>query len=294
MFPCAGTDLRNHRGFRFNRPMGKAGKFLSVLLLPFLVLVAAAPTPQSGPKAAYPQSMAALGDSITQAHNACCTYGDQPAQSWSTGGGQGDGITSHYERLLQLTPGIKGHTFNNAVSGAKVSDLPRQAAAAVAQQVEYVTVLMGANDLCASSVDAMTPIEDFRTRLAEALTILDQARPRPQVAVSSIPNIYQLWSVLRDEPAAAAAWSAGRICQSMLAHSNTEQTRSQVVERELAFNAILTEVCGHYTNCRSDGGAVYNYNFSAADISVRDYFHPSLRGQAILAGITWNAAWERR
>jgi hypothetical protein len=32
---------------------------------------------------------------------------------------------------------------------------------------------------------------------------------------------------------------------------------------------------------------VYNFAFTKAHISTRDYFHPSLAGQAALANITW-------
>lgn len=273
--------------------MAKVAKFLSFLLLPILILIAAAPTPRSAPTAAYPHSMAALGDSVTQAYSACCVHGDYPARSWSIGDGPGDEVTSHYERLLQLTPGIRGKNFNNAVSGAKVSDLPRQAAAAAEQRAGYVTVLMGANDLCAPSLDSMTPVEDFRASVTRALATLDQVRPRPQVFVSSIPDMYQLWNVLRLDRAAQSAWSAGRICQSMLAASNTEDMRRQVVLRELAFNEVLADTCARYESCRTDGGAVYAHGFSASDVSVLDYFHPSLQGQATLADITWQAAWQR-
>ena len=40
-------------------------------------------------------------------------------------------------------------------------------------------------------------------------------------------------------------------------------------------------------NCRYDGGIVAATEFVAADISTRDYFHPSLAGQVKLASITW-------
>jgi lysophospholipase L1-like esterase len=271
--------------------VGKLPRFLSVLLLLILVTLAAAPTPPSAPERAYPGSMAALGDSITRAYNACCVQGDQEAQSWSTGSGPSDGVTSHYERLLQLTPAIRGSNFNNSVSGAKASDVPRQAVEAVGQGAEYVTMLVGANDLCAPSLEAMTPVEDFRSQVSQALAALDEMRPRPRIFVSSIPNIHQLWDVLHNEPAAQQAWSAGRICPSMLAASNTAEMREQVVERQVAFNSVLAETCARYESCRSDGGAVYSHAFNAGDISTLDYFHPSLQGQSKLAEITWKAAW---
>lgn len=267
--------------------MRKVARFLLFPLLFFFVLAGAQPATS----ASYPKSMAALGDSITQATDVCCWYGDHPAQSWSTGAGRFDGITSHYERLLQLQPAILGKNFNDSRSGAKASDLSRQATAAATQGAEYVTILIGANDLCTSSAATMTDVTTFRTQVNQALATLDQMRPRPKVFVSSIPNIYQLWSVLHTSATAQFVWSVAKICQSMLAASNTEDMRQQVVQRQLAFNAVLAETCANYRTCSTDGGAVYNYKFSASDVSVLDYFHPSLRGQATLAEITWNAAW---
>jgi lysophospholipase L1-like esterase len=274
--------------------MGKLARFLTVLLLTILTLVASAPTPPTAPEVSYPRSMAALGDSLTQANNACCRPGDQPAQSWSTGDGPNDGVASHYERLLQLNPAIKGNNVNHSVSGAKASDVPRQAAAAAEHRPEYVTVLIGANDLCTSSVDTMTPVGDFRASLAQALATLDQLEPRPQVFVSSIPNLYQMWNVLREDPAAQSAWSDSGACQPMLATSTTDEARRQVVQRQQAFNTVLAQVCAQFAGCRHDGGAFYAYAPDPADVSVLDYFHPSVRGQAALADITWKAAWQDR
>lgn len=268
--------------------MGKVARFLSFLAVLFFILVSAAPTPT----AAYPRSMAALGDSLTQATNACCAQGNHPAHSWSTGDGKDDGVDSHYERLLRLQPGISGRNHNDSRSGSQVADLPAQAALAASQKAAYITVLVGANDLCTSSVETMTSEAHFAADLNLALGILDQMRPRPQVFVSSIPNIYQLWDVLHADATAQSVWSAAGMCQSMLAGSNTEQMRQLVVQREAAFNAILSNTCAAYANmCRSDGGAVHGYQFTAADVSTLDYFHPSLRGQAKLAEITWDAAW---
>jgi hypothetical protein len=77
----------------------------------------------------------------------------------------------------------------------------------------------------------------------------------------------------------------------MLAATNTDTQRQQVVAREEAFNQILAQECAKYTRCRWDGGAVYNYQFSASQVSTLDFFHPSLSGQAALARVTWAASW---
>src|SRR5215210_2894636 len=111
--------------------------------------------PQASASPPLPGSIAGIGDSITRATDVCCWYGDHPAQSWSTGGGAFDGIRSHYERLVALNPGIYGHNYNDSRAGAKMRDAEGQAQAAVAQQAAYVTILMGANDVCTSSPSTM-------------------------------------------------------------------------------------------------------------------------------------------
>ena len=113
-----------------------------------------------------PASMAAIGDSITRAYDVCCAYGDHPGQSWSTGSTSYDGITSHYERIRQLNSAITGHGYNDAVKGAKMAAAPTQAGQAVGQGARYVTILLGANDLCTSSPSTMTSPDSFRASSA--------------------------------------------------------------------------------------------------------------------------------
>lgn len=258
-------------------------KILVVLLL---VLLAVGLQPA---RASFPRSMAALGDSITRAHSACCQSGDQPELSWSTGSSTPEGIRSHYRRLLKLEPRISRN--NNAVSGATAADLPAQAAAAVSQRAEYVTILIGANDLCASSPASMTSVEEFEGHVMTALATLDERLPRSRVFISSIPDLYQLWAVLHGNSSASGKWAGSNICQSMLGRSNTEADRQLVVQRQQEFHTVLSRACSRFRNCRWDGGAVYGYRFSAEDVSTLDYFHPGIRGQEALAELTWKASY---
>jgi lysophospholipase L1-like esterase len=253
-------------------------------------LFALGPSAQAAPP--LPSSMAAIGDSITQAFDVCCGYGDHPSKSWSTGNDQTDPILSHYERILAANPAIAGNGHNDAVTGARMSDAAGQAAAAVAQQVNYVTVLMGANDACTSSIDTMTSVTDFRSQFQAALDALEAGLPPgASIFVASVPNIYRLWNVLHTNPLAQAVWWAAQICQSMLSPSNIQQDRITVLNRVRGFNSVLAQVCGQYPNCRYDGGAVFGYGFTAGQVSTLDYFHPSQSGQTALARVTWMASW---
>ncbi|WP_457971523.1 GDSL-type esterase/lipase family protein [Arthrobacter sp. D1-17] len=272
--------------------MPKAARFL---LLPFVIVAAftaAQPRPPSSPPAPLPPaaSMAALGDSITRALAVCCSDGDNARHSWSTGDRTGDGVTSHYERLRGLDAAITGRNHNNALSGSRAVHLPGQAETAIQQNVEYVTILTGANDLCASSAATMTSEADFAAHINTALATLRRGLPRARIFVASIPDLYQLWKVLEGNAEAREAWARGT-CPSMLSGGNTEEQRQLVVTRELAFNRILAQACSRYKNCRWDNNALYDFNFSASDVSTLDYFHPSLEGQARLAELTWRASW---
>jgi lysophospholipase L1-like esterase len=239
---------------------------------------------------ALPNSMAAAGDSITRGFDATlfgCLLSDCPNYSWSTGASSS--VTSQYRRVLAANPAVSGHAFNDAKTGAKMADLAGQLQAAAGQGVDYATVLMGANDVCASTISAMTPTATFSTQFESALSGFFQQRPGAHVFVGSIPNVYQLWSLLHSR--ASSTWRTFGICQSMLASSNTEAQRQQVVTREKADNAELQRVCAKFAGCLYDGGAVYNYTFVASEVSTVDYFHPSVSGQNTLARITWAAGY---
>jgi hypothetical protein len=102
--------------------------------------------------------------------------------------------------------------------------------------------------------------------------------------------------VLKDSFTARTVWSLFGVCQSMLANplSTTQadlDRRARVLQREVDFNAVLQSVCGQYARCRFDGGAVFGTTFVASDITARDYFHPSVAGQAKLAAVTWAAGY---
>jgi lysophospholipase L1-like esterase len=264
---------------------------LRILLLVLAVAVLAAPaTAAAAPP--LPNSMASVGDSITQAADVCCWYGDHPTHSWSTGGGAFDGITSHYEHILALKPSIYGHNYNNSKDGARMRDAEGQAQAAVTQGARYVTILMGANDLCTSSTGTMTSVSNFQAQFVAAMNVLATGLPaKSHVFVSSIPDVYQLWLLFHNNLAAELVWSAAGICQSLLSPYNTDVDRQAVRDRESAFNQVLANVCSQYTFCRFDNDATYDYKFSASDVSTLDYFHPSLSGQSKLASLTWRASW---
>lgn len=245
--------------------------------------------------ASFPKSMASTGDSITRAFNTgFFPYLDNPSASWSTG--TSTTVNSQYLRLLKLNSKISGYAYNDAVDGAKMSNLAGQMQKAVAQRVQYVTVLMGGNDFCTSSVGTMTSVATFRSQLTTAMNTLTSGLPSVRVQVVSIPNAYRLWELFKDNFLARSVWAAFSVCQSLLANplSNVAADvarRDAVRQRNIAFNDVLRDTCALYIQCLFDGYAVFNTVFMASDITGRDYFHPSTSGQAKLASVTWAAGY---
>ena len=274
--------------------MRRRTRLLSVPLLLAGLLAVAPVTASSATTEPIPSSMASLGDSITRGFNACGYYVDCTNESWSTGGDSA--INSHYLRILAKNPAISGRNLNDAKTGAKAIDLDGQASTAVSQGVEYVTVLMGANDACTSSESTMTSVTTFRSQAQAALTRLQNGLPTARVFVSSIPDIKRLWFIGKGSFSARTAWSTLSICQSLLANPTSTlkadvDRRARVQQRVVDFNTQLQQVCALNVHCKYDGNATFNYQFVLGEVSGWDYFHPNKSGQTALASTTYSAGF---
>ncbi|MFJ8884155.1 SGNH/GDSL hydrolase family protein [Streptomyces sp. NPDC102402] len=250
-----------------------------------------APSPSPPPTPSWdasPGSIAAVGDSITRGFDACSVLADCPEVSWATG--SDSGVRSLAVRLLGVS-GAASRSWNHAVSGARMAQLPEQMALAAKDRPELVTVMIGANDACRDTVRLMTPVADFRTSFEASMRQLRAAAPKSQVYVSSVPDLKRLWSTGRENPLGKQIWKLG-ICRSMLGDADdmgpaAVARRDAVLERVVAYNEVLREVCARDERCRYDGGAVFDYRFTGAQLSEWDWFHPGRDGQARLAEIAY-------
>jgi lysophospholipase L1-like esterase len=242
-----------------------------------------------------PSSMASMGDSITRGFNASGFFSDWPSRSFSTG--NNTGVSSHYRKILAKNAAISGRNFNDAESGANAADMPAQANLAVGQGVQYVTILIGANDACTSSEAAMTPVATYRGHIDTALATLKAGLPNAKVALISVPDIKRLWQVGMVNSSARSTWSLFGICQSMLANPTStaqadEDRRNRVRQRVIDFNTQLAQACAAYgPNCDFDDNAVFNFPFALSNVSTWDYFHPNVSGQNALANASYAAGF---
>ncbi|SDR18451.1 SGNH/GDSL hydrolase family protein [Thermostaphylospora chromogena] len=249
--------------------------------------VAPAPVAASAPWRV--EVMAALGDSISTGFNACGWFLSCVSRSWSVG--TGSAVDSHYLRLRRAGVVETGGAVNLAVPGATSADLAAQAERAVARGAGYVTVLVGANDVCRDGVAEMTPVEEYRRNVARAFRVLRSEGVR--VFVASVPDLKRLWAVGRRSAVARSFWRLGRVCQSMLARPAStapedRERRNRVRERVIAYNRVLAQECAAYgPGCRYDGGAVFATRFTLGHVSRWDHFHPSAEGQRLIAERTF-------
>jgi lysophospholipase L1-like esterase len=278
---------------------------VATLLAAFALL--AAPASAVAP----PKVMAALGDSITRGFNTevslTCPTGpslDCPKNSWSTG--ENPAVNSQFQRIQAIDPDRNPVAHNDAVSGARASGLNSQAQVAAAQDPDYVTIEIGGNDACRSSISAQTPTATFKSQVKSALNTLVNDDPKVYIQVASIPDINQLHTIFTTpvpDPNALARWSAFNVCQALLANPlSTDpvdvQRRADFRAQVIDYNGALARVCAKFKRCLFDNNAVFNSQFTAADVATlttvgitADYFHPSIHGQANLAETTWNATF---
>jgi lysophospholipase L1-like esterase len=250
---------------------------------------------QPTPRLVLPASMASLGDSITQAAQADGTFGNQPDQSWSTG--RGTHVDSLVNRI-SAESGVTVESTNAAVSGAVSADLADQAATAVSSGAEFVTILVGSNDVCnSSSVDTLPTPADYSANIRAALVVLSEGLPESKILLASMPSIDALYTAGKDDPAAKQAWTSYGVCPIALANPDSldpaDVQRREAVERRVTeMNASLGSVAGEFTNVLFDSGRVQEVEFTLGDLSTADFFHPSVAGQNLLVDVEWSLITE--
>jgi lysophospholipase L1-like esterase len=247
-----------------------------------------APTPTpTGPAS----TVAVVGDSLSRGFNACDHYGDCPAASWA--GGSDPRIDSVSTRLGALLDGpVAVHSF--ARSGARVDDLRRQVASAVATDPDLITLLIGANDVCRASLDEMTPTADYSAAITAALQQIGLYAPDAVVLVASVPDVTGLVEVAGGDPTARFLWSHAGGCATALADPQSTgfdsvERRRAVAERIGEYDTVLAGACVALPRCVYDDGALNDYRFRLDQLSALDRFHPSVRGLHDLALLEWQA-----
>lgn len=230
--------------------------------------------------------------------------------SWSTGINNGGRVLSHAGRLAALK-GKHAHfpVFNAALSGDAAQDvideqLPRlrnwSLATVKKDYPDYVTLLIGANDVCADDVEGMTSVSEFYSRLDLILYELSSKSPKTKILLSKLPNI----ELLRSKAARATLmgwgefkrcedlWKFASLCPTLTTIDDPEQ-RLEVARRIDDFNLVMSDLTQRLSGFDVPVKVVsktYREEFSANDLSM-DCFHPNAVGQDKLSRATWEESF---
>lgn len=212
----------------------------------------------------------ALGDSITTAFNAKNPQ-DNWEHSWATGDAYG-----HAAKLAALYPQLFVEQHNVAVSGARAVDLRRQVERLVKVEPDYVTLLVGANDLThGMQLPTRSLVTGYKAEVGDALARIIAASPRCMIILAGVPNQAQLLELL---PFDFDARLIGPL-------------RVMYLERWEALNAALADLAQrHAANVRFSAAPALA-KFGSEHLSLLDRYHPSPLGQRYLAELTWRDGW---
>jgi len=282
-----------------------------------------------------PQAMAVLGDSISEAMLTNFSLENPPStgdfmamlgialstfssdvrinrfrnkyankdKSWATGLNYSNFVYSHYERLLEHDSSIKG--FNFAISGHKSKDLMGQIDKFLATEenenvnIEYVALLMGANDLVAHTIDKITPALKYIANIEAGLVKILEANGNRRILIVGIPHIIDVF-IESAEMHAINIFGADWNCHKMRTTLYGDEATFQI--DDLGLMMQVKNILVQYHNGLENMILRLKNDFVNADfILYRDYdmiqnvekslsvdcFHPSELGQAELAEKTW-------
>ncbi|MEI8026053.1 MAG: SGNH/GDSL hydrolase family protein [Pseudomonadota bacterium] len=229
--------------------------------------------------------LGSLGDSISAGFNAGGPL-DQRDKSWSAG----TSIESHAVRIKNQL-GSNVVVKNASKSGAKIEDIAAQTQKLVSDNFapDYVTYLIGANDVCGGSKTPGELAALGKKTLEDSLSLLKKANPQVKVLVAAVPNLLYLNELLKSDAQCVSRWKAFNICGSFMAGNIQEKNKG--LERWRSYNQMLSQFADDHPENVKFSSKSGDRIFLSKDVSRIDCFHPSIEGQKTLSEMTWGEGW---
>jgi GDSL-like Lipase/Acylhydrolase family len=231
--------------------------------------------------------------------------------SWASGLNSDFSVKSHAHRLayLHAKAGTQMQVGSVSWSGDTSFNLEQQVTDALAWNSarnpaaagpDYVTLLIGANDICADSVEHMSDDRDIYNNVDTAVSRLVSANPNVKVVISSLPDVNSLNTVAKHSRLLGVYpyqrcedfWRKVNLCRTLTRLDEGSLDRHIVGEKVVAINRMLSEITERVNTQTQNQNVIYSpttyeQKFTDKDISI-DCFHPNQRGQNMLAEATWN------
>lgn len=235
-----------------------------------------------------PYVIGAIGDSISAGFNSY-RLGDNRGLSWATGLDEHNLVESHAKRLREML-GQSVEVHNESFVGATSADLERQTSRLLRFKLDYVTILIGANDICNWTGNFDAEIAAFSDRLGKTVDRLTKANPSIRIVMPSIPNLMYVYEVGMAN-SCQARWSSIGLCQPLFGASKTPADRTKFGERFIALNNIIQGVTSRYPVNAVFKPELANYRFPREFLSAIDCFHPSVLGHNKITELTFDPSW---
>jgi lysophospholipase L1-like esterase len=251
-----------------------------------------------------PLHLYSIGDSFTRAANANLP-GDNLSASWVNGYrgfwqklfGLPD-VASHNQRIDALF-GERGRSnWTAAQNGDSVKDMMAQAAWVASLDINYATVMLGANDVCRSNAADLITDAEFEGHVRNGMTmLLNGLHDGATVLVVAIPNVKGVYDFGKTKTALGITscerlWKLTGFCAAMLSENSTEMDRQYLQSRNIGYNAILERVTGEMAvnypgKFVRYAPSTFQLPTAQEQISDLDCFHADWRGQRATAELTW-------
>lgn len=225
--------------------------------------------------------------------------------SWSTG--EGDNLVfSHAERLREYQPNLQAMNF--AESGSTAFDLRYQADRLLDEQdrsgelFDYLTVLVGPNDLLSSRIDQVVTPEVFILQLEEALRPILESRPDLHLLLVGVPEIFEIFANTKDL-VVTKIWGQKIYCDDLrsvmygdaiafdVSHPDFPTVRQMYEDYQSELHELALMLRFEFPESQIKVLPQFRTRNDYADVISIDCFHPSYKGQAELADITWDAGF---
>jgi lysophospholipase L1-like esterase len=235
-----------------------------------------------------PFIMGALGDSITTAVNAN-GWGASVEESWATGASSSGAVNSHYRRLKEHL-GTEIQRYNVAQGGATSASLEQQVNQLLKVTPDYVTVLIGANDVCSWQGGYEEKIAAYLSKTRKALQRIITANSQVKIYLAPVPNLLRVWEVGRQH-SCQWFWDLTNVCAGVFHSSRTPADRQDFMARVTRMNAGLQTLADDHPDTIKFASSLVDLPISWTHLSPHDCFHPSLAGQNLIAEKTWESGW---
>lgn len=251
-----------------------------------------------------PLHLYSIGDSFTRAANANLP-GDNLNNSWV------NGYRGFWQKLFGL-PDVNAHNqridaiFGNggrsnwtaAENGDSIKDMMGQAVHVALLDINYATVMLGANDVCRSNPADLITDAEFEGHLRNGMsTLLNGLADGSTVLVVAIPNVKGVYDFGKTKTALGITscerlWKLTGFCAAMLSENSTDMDRQYLQSRNIGYNAILERVTGEFAASYPGkfvryAPATFQLPTAQDQLSDIDCFHASWQGQRATAELTW-------